>query len=158
MLQLKENGFYSLFYFPLMLNYLCYLYCNSFADLLLLKDMRKKIFNFKTAALFSDEKTYLQGRKQMVKTILNNLIMILSFSHFLLLQEGVILVGGNSTAETSISLTALAAKQQSIVGIPKGNLNQLMELIGAVKENKVSPCSRFSTFSPNFNALVQNCI
>lgn len=49
-------------------------------------------------------------------------------------REGLILVGGNSTSETSISLNALAAKQQSIVGIPQGNLNQLMDLLNAVSE------------------------
>jgi D-arabinose 1-dehydrogenase-like Zn-dependent alcohol dehydrogenase len=47
-------------------------------------------------------------------------------------REGVILVGGNSTSETNISLTALAAKQQSIIGIPQGNINQLIELLNAV--------------------------
>ncbi|BFZ04939.1 hypothetical protein BsWGS_07978 [Bradybaena similaris] len=52
-------------------------------------------------------------------------------------REGVILVGGNSTSETNISLTALAAKQQSIVGIPQGNLNQLNELLNAVAEKKL---------------------
>lgn len=40
--------------------------------------------------------------------------------------------------EVSISLNALAAKQQSIVGIPKGNLNQLQELVNFVTEGKVS--------------------
>lgn len=39
--------------------------------------------------------------------------------------------------EVSISLNALAAKQQSIVGIPKGNLNQLQELVNFVTEGKV---------------------
>lgn len=52
-------------------------------------------------------------------------------------REGVILVGGNSTSETNISLTALAAKQQSIVGIPQGNLNQLIELLNAVADKKL---------------------
>ncbi|XP_005096046.1 quinone oxidoreductase isoform X2 [Aplysia californica] len=53
------------------------------------------------------------------------------------LNRGLILVGGNSTSETSISLNALAAKQQSIVGIPKGNLNQLMDLLNAVADKTV---------------------
>ncbi|XP_025086851.1 uncharacterized protein LOC112559715 isoform X1 [Pomacea canaliculata] len=54
-------------------------------------------------------------------------------------REGLILVGGNSMTEVSISLNALAAKQQSIVGIPKGNLNQLQELVNFVTEGKLSP-------------------
>lgn len=54
------------------------------------------------------------------------------------LQEGLILVGGNSMTEVSISLNTLAAKQQSIVGIPKGNLNQLQELVDAVSQGNVS--------------------
>lgn len=52
-------------------------------------------------------------------------------------REGLILVGGNSTCETSISLNALAAKQQSIVGIPRGNLNQLMDLLKAVGDKQL---------------------
>ncbi|BFZ15706.1 hypothetical protein BsWGS_18745 [Bradybaena similaris] len=52
-------------------------------------------------------------------------------------REGVILVGGNSTSDTNISLNALAAKQQSIVGIPQGNINQLIELLNAVADNKL---------------------
>jgi len=50
-------------------------------------------------------------------------------------REGLILVGGNSTTETCIPLNALAAKQQSIMGIQTGNLNQLMDLINAVANN-----------------------
>lgn len=49
-------------------------------------------------------------------------------------REGLILVGGNCTMETQIPLNALAAKQQSIVGIPTGNLNQLMDLLNAVSD------------------------
>jgi propanol-preferring alcohol dehydrogenase len=52
-------------------------------------------------------------------------------------QEGVILIGGNSTSETNISLNALAAKQQSIIGTPKGNVNQLIELLNAVAEKQL---------------------
>lgn len=52
-------------------------------------------------------------------------------------REGLILVGGNSTSETSISLNALAAKQQSIVGIPKGNLNQLIDMLRAVSHSEL---------------------
>lgn len=52
-------------------------------------------------------------------------------------REGLILIGGNSTKETNISLTSLAAKQQSIVGIPKGNMNQLMDLLNAVAEKSL---------------------
>lgn len=40
--------------------------------------------------------------------------------------------------EVSISLNTLAAKQQSIVGIPKGNMNQLRDLVNFVAEGKVS--------------------
>lgn len=43
-------------------------------------------------------------------------------------------------SEVSISLNALAAKQQSIVGIPKGNMNQLRDLVTFVSEGKVSIC------------------
>uniref|UniRef100_A0A0B6ZW18 Enoyl reductase (ER) domain-containing protein n=1 Tax=Arion vulgaris TaxID=1028688 RepID=A0A0B6ZW18_9EUPU len=60
-------------------------------------------------------------------------------------REGVILVGGNSTSETNISLTALAAKQQSIVGIPQGNLNQLIELLNAVA-NKTLEIPEYKVF------------
>ncbi|GFO35030.1 NAD-dependent alcohol dehydrogenase [Plakobranchus ocellatus] len=49
-------------------------------------------------------------------------------------REGLILVGGNRPCETNISLSTLAAKQQSIVGVPRGNMNQLIELINAVAE------------------------
>ncbi|XP_046339557.1 alcohol dehydrogenase-like isoform X2 [Haliotis cracherodii] len=52
-------------------------------------------------------------------------------------REGLILVGGNSMTEVSISLNTLAAKQQSIVGIPKGNLNQLQELVDAVSQGNL---------------------
>ncbi|KAI8781144.1 cinnamyl alcohol dehydrogenase 6 [Biomphalaria glabrata] len=52
-------------------------------------------------------------------------------------REGLILVSGNSTCETSISLNTLAAKQQSIVGIPQGNLNQLIELLNAIAEDQL---------------------
>ncbi len=48
------------------------------------------------------------------------------------------MVGGNSLSEVSISLNTLAAKQQSIVGIPSGNLNQLQDLVEAVSQGKVS--------------------
>ncbi|XP_076450674.1 alcohol dehydrogenase-like [Babylonia areolata] len=54
-------------------------------------------------------------------------------------REGLILVGGNSKTEVSISLSALSAKQQSIVGIPKGTLNQLQELVTFMSEGKLSP-------------------
>lgn len=53
-------------------------------------------------------------------------------------REGLILVGGNSATETYFPLNALAVKQQSLSGIPCGNLNQLMELLNAVAENKLS--------------------
>lgn len=54
-------------------------------------------------------------------------------------REGQILVAGNSLAEVSISLAALAAKQQSIVGIPKGNMNQLRDLVNYISENQLQP-------------------
>lgn len=57
---------------------------------------------------------------------------------YIVLQEGLILVGGNTMSEVSINLNVLAAKQQSIVGIPKGTLKQLMELVDLVAEEKVS--------------------
>ena len=39
--------------------------------------------------------------------------------------------------EVSINLNTLAAKQQSIVGIPKGDCEQLRGLMEAVAERKV---------------------
>ncbi|XP_069132836.1 quinone oxidoreductase-like isoform X2 [Argopecten irradians] len=54
-------------------------------------------------------------------------------------REGLILVGGNTMSEVSINLNTLAAKQQSIVGIPKGSLAQLQELVTAVSEGFVTP-------------------
>lgn len=42
--------------------------------------------------------------------------------------------------EVSINLNTLAAKQQSIVGIPKGTVEQLRELVEAVADKKVSNC------------------
>lgn len=51
-------------------------------------------------------------------------------------REGLIVVGGNLSPETSVPLT-FAAKQQSITGVPQGNLNQLTELIRAVKEGQL---------------------
>ncbi|XP_076471918.1 alcohol dehydrogenase-like isoform X2 [Babylonia areolata] len=62
-----------------------------------------------------------------------------SLSLYLTTQEGMVQVGGSSMTEVNISLNALAAKQQSIVGIPKGNMNQLRDLIGLVVEGKLSP-------------------
>lgn len=53
-------------------------------------------------------------------------------------QEGLILVGGNSLSDVSINLNALAAKQQSIVGIPQGTISELQELVNGVSEGKVS--------------------
>ncbi|GFS15499.1 NAD-dependent alcohol dehydrogenase [Elysia marginata] len=52
-------------------------------------------------------------------------------------REGLILVGGNKPCETNISLSMLAAKQQSIVGVPRGNINQLIELLNAVEDKEV---------------------
>lgn len=54
-------------------------------------------------------------------------------------REGLILVGGNTMSEVCINLNALAAKQQSIVGVPKGTLKQLLELVDLVAEQKVKP-------------------
>ncbi|KAL5007450.1 hypothetical protein ScPMuIL_016256 [Solemya velum] len=54
-------------------------------------------------------------------------------------REGLILVGGNSLSDVSINLNALAAKQQSIVGIPKGTISQLQELVTGVSEGKINP-------------------
>lgn len=41
-------------------------------------------------------------------------------------------------SEVSINLNSLSAKQQSIVGVPKGTVEQLRELVDAVAEEKVS--------------------
>ena len=54
-------------------------------------------------------------------------------------REGLILVGGNAMTEVSINLNTLAAKQQSIVGIPKGNCDQLRKLMDAVADKKIAP-------------------
>lgn len=54
-------------------------------------------------------------------------------------REGLILVGGSSQTEVSISLSALSAKQQSIVGIPSGTLSQLQELVNFLSDEKLSP-------------------
>ncbi|XP_061177938.1 alcohol dehydrogenase-like isoform X1 [Saccostrea echinata] len=54
-------------------------------------------------------------------------------------REGLILVGGNTMSEVSINLNVLAAKQQSIVGIPKGSLKELLELVDLVADQKVKP-------------------
>ena len=63
--------------------------------------------------------------------------MIKSFYIFSL-QEGLILVGGNAMSEVSINLNTLAAKQQSIVGIPRGTTEQLRELVEAVADERVN--------------------
>lgn len=47
------------------------------------------------------------------------------------------MVGGNAMAEVSINLNTLAAKQQSIIGIPKGTIEQLGELVQSVADKKV---------------------
>jgi len=52
-------------------------------------------------------------------------------------REGLILVGGNAMTEVPINLNALAAKQQSIVGIPRGTCAQLQELVDLVADKKV---------------------
>ncbi|KAL3843287.1 hypothetical protein ACJMK2_021229 [Sinanodonta woodiana] len=52
-------------------------------------------------------------------------------------REGLILVGGNTMSDVSINLNALAAKQQSIVGIPKGTLFQLRQLVDALADGKL---------------------
>lgn len=54
-------------------------------------------------------------------------------------REGLILVGGSAMSEVSINLNVLAAKQQSIVGIPKGTVRQLQELVDLLVEKKVEP-------------------
>lgn len=54
-------------------------------------------------------------------------------------REGLILVGGNAMSEVSINLNTLAAKQQSIVGIPRGTPEQLRELVEAVADERVKP-------------------
>lgn len=50
-------------------------------------------------------------------------------------------MGGNGIAEVSINLNTLAAKQQSIVGIPKGTVEQLRELVDIVSDKKVNALS-----------------
>lgn len=40
-------------------------------------------------------------------------------------------------AEVSINLNTLAAKQQSIVGIPRGTVDQVRELVEAVADRKL---------------------
>jgi D-arabinose 1-dehydrogenase-like Zn-dependent alcohol dehydrogenase len=48
------------------------------------------------------------------------------------------LVGGNTLSEVSINLNVLAAKQQSIAGIPQGTLSQLEQIIVMVADKKVN--------------------
>lgn len=50
-------------------------------------------------------------------------------------------------AEVSINLNTLAAKQQSIVGIPRGTVEQLRVLVEAVADKKVSieTCPKFNS-------------
>lgn len=54
-------------------------------------------------------------------------------------REGLILVGGNAMTEVSINLNTLAAKQQSIVGIPRGTVDQVRELVEGVADKKLEP-------------------
>jgi len=54
-------------------------------------------------------------------------------------REGQILVGSNTLSEVKISLATLAAKQQSIVGIPKGNMNQLNDLVNYISKKELHP-------------------
>lgn len=78
--------------------------------------------------------------------IRTNLCNALSFDTFSIVidlaccsfQEGLILVGGNAMSEVSINLNTLAAKQQSIVGIPRGTVDQVQELVNAVADQKVN--------------------
>ena len=56
----------------------------------------------------------------------------------LLLQEGILVVGGNSRYEVSISLHDLALKQQSLMGIGKGSREQLEELVQLIASQQVS--------------------
>ena len=49
-------------------------------------------------------------------------------------------------AEVSINLNTLAAKQQSIVGIPRGTVDQVRELVEAVADRKVTIWT-FSSYS-----------
>ena len=47
-------------------------------------------------------------------------------------------------SEVSINLNTLAAKQQSIVGIPRGTPEQLRELVEAVADERVNIRSYFT--------------
>lgn len=59
------------------------------------------------------------------------------FQCYFLFQEGLILVGGNTLSEVSINLNVLAAKQQSIAGIPTGTPEQLEQIVDMVADRKV---------------------
>lgn len=48
------------------------------------------------------------------------------------------MVGGNTLSEVSINLNVLAAKQQSIAGIPQGTPAQLEQIIDMVADKKVN--------------------
>lgn len=56
-----------------------------------------------------------------------------------LMQSGVLLVGGNSQYEVTFDLSRLAHHNQSIVGVPQGTREQLKELVQlyAVKQVRI---------------------
>ena len=53
-------------------------------------------------------------------------------------QSGVILVGGNSQYEVTFDLARLAHLNQSIVGVPQGTRDQLVDLLQLIADKKVA--------------------
>ena len=58
--------------------------------------------------------------------------------HFVIFQEGVVVVGGNSRYEVPFCLKSLAYKQQCIMGVSKGSREQLYQLVDLVAKGEVS--------------------
>ena len=56
------------------------------------------------------------------------------------MQDGVLVVGGNSKYDVSFDLHALAKKQQGVMGVSKGTKEQLQELVELVADKTVRHC------------------
>lgn len=65
-------------------------------------------------------------------------VIAISLPIVYLLQEGVLVVGGNSKFEVTFNLNTLAQRNQSVLGVSKGSKEQLQELVNFCAEGKVS--------------------
>ena len=54
------------------------------------------------------------------------------------LQNGVLLVGGNSWHKVPISIHCLAANNLSVIGLKNGTKEQLQELVNVIAQGQVS--------------------